>query len=330
MPRPEKVQAVEEIRDRFNEASASFVTEYRGLTVGQQQRLRNALREAGASYKVLKMTLTRRALDEIGNTELSEFLFGPTAIAFAGGDPAPVAKALHDFSTEHEALVIKAGWYNGEILTPETVAKLAKLESRDVLLAKIAGAAKAPMSKLAGMLGSMTRDAASVFSQLLERKEADAPAAETPAEDVPPEEAPAEESTAEQSTAEPDAEESTAEQSTAEQSTAEPDAEESTAEPDAEESTAEPDAEESTAESAGEAEEVPTEDGPTESEETPAEQTAAEAETEEPASEVTPENSDAAGDEATEGNDAEDREETTDDEASSEEASADEDTEEEA
>ena len=288
MPRPEKVQAVEEIRDRFNEASASFVTEYRGLTVGQQQRLRNALREAGASYKVLKMTLTRRALDEIGNAELSEFLFGPTAIAFAGGDPAPVAKALHDFSTEHEALVIKAGWYNGEILTPEIVAKLAKLESRDVLLAKIAGAAKAPMSKLAGMLGSMTRDAASVFSQLLERKEADAPAEEAPTAETPAEEAPAEESTAEESTAEPEAE------------------------------------------SAGEAEEVPAEDGATESEETPAEQTAAEAETEEPASEVIPENSDAEGDEATEANDAEDQEETTDDEASSEEASADEDTEEEA
>ena len=83
MPRPEKVQAVEDIKERFSEASASFITEYRGLTVVQQQNLRNALREAGATYKVFKMTLTRRALDELGHNDLDEFLAGPTAIAFA-------------------------------------------------------------------------------------------------------------------------------------------------------------------------------------------------------------------------------------------------------
>ena len=176
MPRPEKVQAVEDIKARFAEADASFITEYRGLTVTQQQDLRNALRQAGATYKVLKMTLTRRAIDELGHNELEEFLSGPTAIAFAGGDPVPVAKALKDFGAEHEALVVKAGWLNGEVLLPETVAKLASIESRDVLLAKIAGAAKAPLTKLAGMLGSLNRDAASMFSQLLEKKEQDAPA----------------------------------------------------------------------------------------------------------------------------------------------------------
>ena len=181
MPRPEKVQAVEEIRERFSDATASFITEYRGLTVGQQQNLRNALREAGASYKVFKLTLTKLALDELGTNDLDEFLVGPTAIAFASEDPVPVAKALKDFGVEHEALVIKAGWMNGEVLAPEMVAKLASLESRDVLLAKIAGAAKAPLTKMAGFLGSMTRDAASMFSQLLERKEEEAPAEEAPA-----------------------------------------------------------------------------------------------------------------------------------------------------
>ena len=175
MPRPEKVQAVEEIRERFADASASFITEYRGLTVGQQQDLRNSLREAGASYKVFKLTLTKLALVELGTTELDEFLAGPTAIAFASSDPVPVAKALKDFGDENDALVIKAGWMDGEVLRPEMVAKLASLESRAALLAKIAGAAKAPLIKMAGMLGSMTRDAASMFSQLLENKQDAAP-----------------------------------------------------------------------------------------------------------------------------------------------------------
>lgn len=200
MPRPEKVQAVEEIKERFSDASASFLTEYRGLSVSQQQTLRRALRDAGASYKVLKMTLTKRALGDLGHNELDEYLAGPTAIAFAGDDPVPVAKALKDFGAENEALVIKAGWLNGEVLLPETVARLAEIESRDVLLAKIAGAAKAPLTKMAGMLGSMTRDAASMFSQLLEKKEAEAPAAvEEPAGD--PEQAGAADAAAEESDA---------------------------------------------------------------------------------------------------------------------------------
>ncbi len=183
MPRPEKVQAVEEIAQRFDEADAVFLTEYRGLSVGEQQRLRRALRDAGASYKVLKMSLTRRALEGRPEAELSEWLVGPTAIAFVEGDPVAAAKALNDFAGEHDALVVKAGALNGQILPPEMVAKLARIESREVLLAKIAGAAQAPMAKLAGMLASFTRDAASMFSQLLEKKETEAPAA--------PEEAPA-------------------------------------------------------------------------------------------------------------------------------------------
>lgn len=175
MPRPEKVQAVEEIKERFSDASASFITEFRGLTVSQQQTLRNALRKAGASYTVFKMSLTRRALDELGHNELDEYLVGPTAIAFASEDPVPVAKALEDFGADHEALVIKAGWLNGEVIAPEVVAKLAGLGSRGVLLAMIVGAIKAPLTKMAGMLGSMTRDAASMFSQLLDQKLQDAP-----------------------------------------------------------------------------------------------------------------------------------------------------------
>lgn len=262
MPRPEKVQAVEEIKERFSDASASFITEYRGLTVGQQQTLRNALREAGASYKVFKMTLTKRAIDELGHNDLDEFLVGPTAIAFASDDPVPVAKALKDFGADHEALVVKAGWLNGDVLPPEMVAKLASIESREVLLAKIAGAAKAPLTNFAGMLGSMTRDAASMFSQLLEKKEEDAPAAEeAPAEDAPADEAPAEDA----------AEEAPAEDAT--EAPAEDDADEAAPEAsddqqdEAEEAEAdEPEAEETAEEPAEAAEEATEDDEPSEEE----------------------------------------------------------------
>jgi large subunit ribosomal protein L10 len=181
MPRPEKVQAVEEIRDQLQSSTATFLTEYRGLSVTQLQELRTKLRDAGGRYKVYKMTLSRRAADEVGAADLKEWMTGPTAIAFAGDDPVPVAKALTDYADTHELFVIKGGLLSGEIIPPEMVAKLATIEPRDVLLAKIAGAAKAPMVKFAGMLSSFTRDAASVFSQLLERKEAEAPAEEAPA-----------------------------------------------------------------------------------------------------------------------------------------------------
>ncbi len=171
MPRPEKVQAVEEIRERLENSEATFLTEYRGLSVGEQQELRRGLREAGADYKVVKMSLARRAAEELGLDEFSESMVGPTALAFAGSDPIPVAKALKEFAKAHENLVLKVGLMSGKLLAPEQVSKLAEIEPREVLLAKIAGAAKAPLSKMAGALSSFLRDSASMFSQLLEKKE---------------------------------------------------------------------------------------------------------------------------------------------------------------
>lgn len=178
MPRPEKVQAVEEIKERFDSSNAAFLTEYRGLTVPQQQALRNELRQAGASYKVVKMSLARLAAQDIADGGLVESLIGPTAIAFVDGDPVDAAKALAKFAGENDNLVIKSGILRGDLIAPETVERLSKIESRDVLLSKIAGAAKAPMTNLAGMLQSFTRDAASVLKQLLEKKEAEGPAEE--------------------------------------------------------------------------------------------------------------------------------------------------------
>jgi large subunit ribosomal protein L10 len=189
MPRPEKVQAVADIKERIESAQAVFVTEFRGLTVTQLQKLRASLRDTGAEYKVVKMTLARRAAEELSIEGIDEHLIGPTALAFANADPVATAKALRDVGDANEKFIIKAGILSGEVLLPEQVKKLASIEPREVLLAKIAGAAKAPLYKGAGMFASFTRNAATMMSQLLEKKESGAstPSGEPPADAVPAE-----------------------------------------------------------------------------------------------------------------------------------------------
>jgi large subunit ribosomal protein L10 len=171
MPRPEKVQAVADIKESLEGSEAVFLTEYRGLTVKAVQELRSNLRSSGAEYKVVKMTLARRAAGEAGTSGLDEYLLGPTALAFAKSDPVATAKALKDFSKSHEVFVLKAGVLSGKLLSPEEISRLAEIESREVLLAKIAGAAKAPLAKAAGLFASFNRNAASMFQQLLDKKE---------------------------------------------------------------------------------------------------------------------------------------------------------------
>lgn len=171
MPRPEKVQAVTDIREKLASAEAVFLTEYRGLSVHAIQDLRSGLRASGADYKVVKMTLAKLAAADAGIEGLDEYLQGPTALAFAQSDPVATAKALKDFSKDHDVFVLKAGYFSGNILSPEEVSKLAEIAPREVLLAMIAGAAKAPLFSAAGMFSSFTRDAASIFSQLLDKKE---------------------------------------------------------------------------------------------------------------------------------------------------------------
>ncbi len=171
MARPEKVQAVADIREGLESAEAVFLTEYRGLSVQAVQDLRRSLRKSGAEYKVVKMTLAKLAAGDAGIDGLDEFLAGPTALAFAKSDPVATAKALKDFSRDHEVFILKAGYLSGNVLSPEEVSKLAEIDPLDVLLAKIAGAAKAPLFKAAGMFGAFTNNAASMFSQLLDKKE---------------------------------------------------------------------------------------------------------------------------------------------------------------
>lgn len=171
MPRPEKVQAVADIKERIEGARAVYLTEFRGLTVSQLQDLRNKLRASGAEYKVVKMTLARLATDELEIEGISEHLVGPTALTFANDDAVATAKALKDVSQDNDKLVIKAGIMAGDVLRPEQVSKLADIEPREVLLAKIAGGAKAPLFKAAGLFSAFNRNAANMFSQLLDKKE---------------------------------------------------------------------------------------------------------------------------------------------------------------
>ncbi len=175
MPRPEKVQAVADIKERIEGARAVFLAEYAGLSVKEQQALRRSLRENGAEFKVVKMSMARLAVAELDIDTLDELLLGPTGLAFADGDPAGAAKALKDFAKSHDTFAVKGGLLGLEFLPPEKIAELAELEPRDVLLAKLAGVMQAPMANLAGLLAALPRNTASVLKQLLEIKEAEDP-----------------------------------------------------------------------------------------------------------------------------------------------------------
>src|SRR6266496_172709 len=142
MPNTEKVGAVAEITEHFTSSSAAVITEYRGLTVKQITDLRRALGR-DTTYAVVKNTLTKRAAAEAGVAIDEQLLVGPTAIAFISGDPVEAAKGLRDFARANPLLVIKGGILDGRSLSADEVNRIADLESREVLLARIAGALKA-------------------------------------------------------------------------------------------------------------------------------------------------------------------------------------------
>jgi large subunit ribosomal protein L10 len=148
MASPDKVEAVAEIKEKFENSSAALVTAYTGLTVAQLKNLRRSLGE-NAQYRVSKNTLTKIAANQAGVTELDPFLTGSTAVAFVTGDPVEAAKGLRDFAKENPALVIKGGVLDGKAMTAAEIETLADLESREVLLAKLAGGMKASMAKAA-------------------------------------------------------------------------------------------------------------------------------------------------------------------------------------
>ncbi|MDE3086042.1 MAG: 50S ribosomal protein L10 [Acidobacteriota bacterium] len=210
-PRPEKVAVVDEVRSRLADAEAAILTEYRGLTVAEMAQLRTALTAAGGDYKVYKNTLVRLAVAGSRHEPLSTLLQGPTAIAFVSGEITAVAKALRDFARANPSLVVKGGQHGEGVLSAADLTALADLPSREVLLARVAGAIAAPLQQLAGLFQALPRNLAYGLSALIDQQggapaeteavpEEPAPAAETPAPaeaEAPAEEAPQAEAAAE-------------------------------------------------------------------------------------------------------------------------------------
>ena len=203
MARPDKTAAVAEIVEQFNDSAGAVLTEYRGLSVKQLQDLRRALGE-NANYAVVKNTLTQIAAKEAGVEGFDALLTGPTAIAFINGDLVEAAKGLRDFAKANPALVIKGGYVDGAPMDAKEIAKLADLESREVLLGKLAGAMLASLSQAVYLLNAPLAQAARLAGALEAKAQEDpsilAGGAGTPAaaEDAPvaDEAAPAEETEA--------------------------------------------------------------------------------------------------------------------------------------
>ncbi|CAI9393171.1 50S ribosomal protein L10 [Microbacterium sp. T2.11-28] len=166
----QKEASVAELTKNFEGSTAVLLTEYRGLTVAQLKELRNSIRQ-DAEYAVVKNTLTKIAARNAGVEGLDDELKGPSAIAFVHGDPVAVAKGLRAFAKAHPLLVIKGGYFDGAALTAAEVNKLADLESREVLLAKLAGAMKASLTKAAYVFNALPSKAVRTVDALREKQE---------------------------------------------------------------------------------------------------------------------------------------------------------------
>jgi large subunit ribosomal protein L10 len=190
MAKADKEAAVAELTERFRGSSGAVLTEYRGLTVAQLGELRQSLGEH-ATFAVVKNTLTKIAVNEAGVTkELTGLLNGPSAIAFVQGDVVEAAKGLRDFSRANPLLVIKGGVLDGKMMDPDEIAKLADLESREVLLARLAGAMQATMANAAATFAALPTQMARLLAALQEKQGTDAP--DTTTGDAAPEDSPAE------------------------------------------------------------------------------------------------------------------------------------------
>jgi large subunit ribosomal protein L10 len=195
MAQADKATAVADIAEQFKSSTATVITDYRGLTVANLAELRRSLAPS-ATYSVAKNTLIKRAASDAGVQGLDELFVGPTAIAFVSGEAVDAAKAIKKFAKDHKALVIKGGYMDGRALTVAEVERIADLESREVLLAKLAGAMKANLSKAAALFNAPASQVARLAAALQEKRAAEEPAA--PAEAAAPAaEAPAAEAEAE-------------------------------------------------------------------------------------------------------------------------------------
>ena len=196
MNREEKAAVIEEVARQITDAEAIYAVDYRGASVPQAAELRARLREADATFRVVKNTLTERAADQAGAEGLKAYLEGPTAMTFVRGDAAAAAKALADFRRTSGLLTFKGGWMNGEALSPDQMDAIARLPSRDVLYGRLVGMVASPLTglvtSLGGLIGGLARQLGQIAEQGLVGGGADAaPAAEAAPDTAPAEDAPA-------------------------------------------------------------------------------------------------------------------------------------------
>ncbi len=170
MPTPEKIQTVQEIKQRLQSNAIAVMTQFKGITVAQDTELRRRLREAGIQYKVYKNTLARIALREIGAEKAADFMDGPTAWAFSN-DPVAPAKILKEFSKEVSVIQIVGGVLNGRPLTKEQVLSLASLPPKEVLQAQVIGTIAAPLRNLVTVLSALPRNLVTVLNEIKKKKE---------------------------------------------------------------------------------------------------------------------------------------------------------------
>jgi large subunit ribosomal protein L10 len=206
--REQKAAVIEEVAAQITESEAVFAVDYRGISVPQAAELRTRLRDADATFRVVKNTLSERAADQAGADGLKELLQGPTAMTFVRGDAAAAAKALRDFHRANQLLEFKGGWMNGAPLSADDVQSIAQLPSREVLYGRLVGMVAAPLTGLAaalgGLIGGLARQLGQIAEQGLVGGDAPAPSAAAPAAESAPEEpAPAGEPAASTSSEEP-------------------------------------------------------------------------------------------------------------------------------
>lgn len=171
MPNQRNVELVKKTKEMLDASEGFILTEYRGLTVSELTELRKKLREDGCEYKVIKNTLLRIALKELGYPDFDSYLTGPTAVAFAKEDVIKLAKDLVEFSKEKEKLVVKAGFVEGQVLSSEDVKKISQLPTKEELLAKLLGSLKSPLYGLASVVVAPIRGLAIALSEIAKQKE---------------------------------------------------------------------------------------------------------------------------------------------------------------
>lgn len=178
MPTQEKVATVEELKSRLNGAKTVLVTEYRGLTVRQLSDLRKQLRGVSAQYKIIKNRLAKLAMTDSDLSKLGPHLKGPTGMVISQEDPVAVARVLHTFARTNQALAMKAGFIEGQVLPPAELKALSELPTKDAIRSQIIGAIQGPLAQLVGLLLAPNREIAYVLSERGKNAPAEAPAPE--------------------------------------------------------------------------------------------------------------------------------------------------------